>query len=198
MSFKLKNVNLIRGGDYIVSNLNLEIFPGQCIWLKGLNGSGKTTFLEFLGGFYPLSKGFLINPSNYLFFFLPVSIFLDSKITVYEYIDFWSSCLKKKDKKLFLKFFDLQPFISNSIESLSWGTKRRVVLSILPIISSKVWLLDEPFVGLDFHNKNKLILLLKWHLKKGGIVFFSHHEKILLNIDRVINFPFSGKFVFAK
>ena len=88
MSLYLKNIELVRNGYCLVRNLNLKISSQKCVWLKGSNGSGKTTFLEFLAGLYLPESGLIINPNNYSFFFISTKLPLNSKITVKEHIDF--------------------------------------------------------------------------------------------------------------
>ena len=49
-----------RGGREIASNISIVLNKGEAIFVKGKNGSGKTTFLRCLAGFVPISSGSIL------------------------------------------------------------------------------------------------------------------------------------------
>ncbi|MCP4922951.1 MAG: heme ABC exporter ATP-binding protein CcmA [bacterium] len=189
MTLTLNTIGLARGGTPLVSGLDLEIHPGQCLWLQGPNGSGKTTFLEFMAGLHPAQTG-SVEEDGHTFFFLSTSTPLDPKITVQEHLTFWGRCLNNSDSiESTLRSFSLQDLAHKASDQLSWGQKKRLLLSILTLIPHTVWLLDEPFTGLDQTNRERLTQLCQGHLEKGGILITAHHEDLPLQAHQTLRFP---------
>ncbi len=53
----LKGVNIFQQKNLLLSNVNLQVFPGEFVYLIGKTGSGKSSFLKVLYGELPLSQG---------------------------------------------------------------------------------------------------------------------------------------------
>jgi polar amino acid transport system ATP-binding protein len=53
----IRDVELVRGGRVLVSNLHLDAGPGDLIVLRGPSGSGKTTILRAIAGLDPFDRG---------------------------------------------------------------------------------------------------------------------------------------------
>jgi heme exporter protein A len=66
---------------------------------------------------------------------------------------------------------------------LSQGQKRRVALARLQSATSRLWLLDEPFVALDNDAVQALQTLLQTHVAQGGAVVFTSHQSVSLGQD---------------
>ena len=49
-----------RGGRQIATNISIKLYEGDVYFIKGKNGSGKTTFLRCLLGFVPIYSGKII------------------------------------------------------------------------------------------------------------------------------------------
>ncbi|WP_298121526.1 ABC transporter ATP-binding protein, partial [uncultured Aurantimicrobium sp.] len=57
MSLKLNDVTVSRGIGPVISNVTLEIKPGEVVTLVGPNGAGKTSLLESISGVIGISGG---------------------------------------------------------------------------------------------------------------------------------------------
>ena len=189
MNVVLDHIGLTRGGTPLVSGLTLTLSPGQCLWLKGPNGSGKTTFLEFIAGIYPPQSGTL-SKNGHTFFLLSTIPSLDPKLTVEEHLTFWGQCLNnEKNITRALSTFSLQPFFHKTADQLSWGQKKRLMLSLLCLVPHTIWLLDEPFTGLDSTGRENLVYLCQQHLKDQGIIITAHHEAFPFKAHQELCFP---------
>lgn len=124
---------------------------------------------------------------------------LNENISVQEHIVFWSKCIKNRKanlSKLLLKFAQ-EDLLNKTPDKLSWGQKKRLILSILNLMSNKtIFLLDEPFTGLDKENKKKLSHICCNHIKNNGIVIVSHHGNLPFQATKIFTFPvFNNYFV---
>ena len=55
-----QNIFFEKGGRSIFSSVNMELNEGEIVLVKGKNGSGKTSFLKCLAGFYRIQKGTIL------------------------------------------------------------------------------------------------------------------------------------------
>lgn len=193
MTLILNNILLFRKNILIFSKLNLNIYPGQCILLNGPNGSGKTTFLEFLYNIHFSQTGFVKKNEN-SFFFIDINNFFDPNFTIKEHLNFWNKCFNniKLENKL-LDYFELKKIYNKKPNEISWGQKKRLNLAILTLINKNIWLLDEPFTGLDIKASKQLIKLCKNHLKNKGVIIIAHHNKLPFYYHQEIKFPMIEK-----
>jgi heme exporter protein A len=74
----------------------------------------------------------------------------------------------------------LKGFEESQCFSLSAGQQQRVSLSKLPLIQSKVWVLDEPFTTLDVEGIKLLENLLCEHADRGGLALVTTHHQLAI------------------
>jgi len=68
---------------------------------------------------------------------------------------------------------------------LSQGQQKRVALSRLLLSRAKLWLLDEPFVGLDLAAVELLQSVIRDHVAKEGMVVLTTHQEVALTSGKV-------------
>jgi ABC-2 type transport system ATP-binding protein len=142
----------------------------------GENGAGKTTLFKCLAGLenydgaVDYSKGILKNVMG----FLPTDLFFFSKITGKEYLQLLCNARKIKlddieDKNI----FDLP--LNEYAETYSTGMKKKLAITGILLQQNKVFILDEPFNGVDMQS-NLLIkeLILKLKSLNKTIIISSH------------------------
>jgi ABC-2 type transport system ATP-binding protein len=83
--------------------------------------------------------------------------------------------IRERSDELFERF-NLQEFRNKLIESLSHGTRQRVVLSSALLHDPKVIIIDEPMVGLDPRSARIVKDALKERARNGATVFLSTHQ----------------------
>jgi len=148
-----------------VSDISFEVFPGECFGLLGPNGSGKTTTIKCISGFYPPTNGhvFVAGYNVYLEPKLARASLgvcdqdetLDSDFKVFDQL-VWHAryfrippALAHERAKALLDQFGLMEKALSPIEQLSGGLKRRLQVARALISDPKVLVLDEPTTGLD-------------------------------------------------
>lgn len=189
---EIKNVSKSYNGNVLaIDDISLNIENGEIVGFIGLNGAGKTTLIKMMTGILKSDSGtILINKNDISKNPLEVKknigyisdnpdLFL--RLTGLEFINLLAdiykipvSTRKKRIKDLCEEFgvFDL---LDKPMQGYSHGNRQKMMVVAALVHNPKVWILDEPMVGLD--PKSALILKNKMieHAKKGNTVFFSTH-----------------------
>lgn len=189
ITLKSQQVHCRRNNCDIFQNLNFEITSGEILFVKGFNGSGKSSLLRMLAGLLkPYSGEFFLtdgtetispfDPKGY-FHFIGHQIGLKPIETVAESILAWTDLYGEKlEIGQALGPFELESLKHIQTKYLSEGQKRRVGLSRLFAIELPVWLLDEPNVGLDKDSLKSLYEAMDSHCKAGGLVVLTSHVEM--------------------
>ena len=81
---------------------------------------------------------------------------------------------------MFLDLFRLRFAVDRQIKSYSHGMKQKICIIAALIYEPKLWVLDEPMMGLDPQSTAEILSYMREHVRKGNTVFFSSH-----NLDMV-------------
>lgn len=202
---KIKNFSKKYDGSnrYAVKNLNLEIHGGEVFGFIGHNGAGKSTTIKSLVGVQTITEG-SIEIEGYDISRQPLEAKLNigfvsdnhavyEQLTGREYVEYIADLykVKKEDKEKTLmhyaNMFGLTNFLDCEIKSYSHGMKQKISVISSLIHNPKVWVLDEPFTGLDPTSTYQIKECMREHAKKGNIVFFSSHviEVVEKMCDRI-------------
>ena len=77
-----------------------------------------------------------------------------------------------------LEKLDIKHIAFSLAKDLSFGQKRRVGFARLLLSSAKLWLLDEPFTGIDIAGRKLLENICLNFLDQGGTIIMTHHAEI--------------------
>ena len=200
------------GSVHALTDLNLQILPGEIYGLLGPNGAGKTTTIKTLLGLVLPTAGTIkisgFDPSNY-------SLEVKSKIgyvaetpIVYEslspreFLEFVVSIRKvsqadaKKMVSQLVSAFDIASYFDSPIATLSMGTKQKVAIIASLIHKPPILLMDEPLNSLDAKSSRIVKDLLSFHVQKGGAVLLSTHiMEIAESICTRIGIIYQGKII---
>jgi heme exporter protein A len=196
------NLTIHQEGQIILKNISFTLFPGAFIRLEGPNGSGKTSFLRALARLDRTNSGKLYYnkclvddfPEDYnkIILYLSDKEAFDEDLTLLENLTFWAELY---DSFLLLPAtiatFSLENQLNKKVYQISKGFKHRLLLSLLFLKTSRIWLLDEPFVNLDKETRFLVKNLFSSHLTNGGIIIYSDHlfqdnkEKDLAKLEKI-------------
>jgi ABC-2 type transport system ATP-binding protein len=174
-----------------VNDLNLQIAPGEFFAFLGPNAAGKTTTIKLLTGLLkPTSGRALIGghdiqsdpvEARKLISYVPDLPFLYDKLEPMEFMLLVGQLYGMErnqvvytGEKLF-EVFDLTATRGQLIETLSHGTRQRVVIASALLHDPKVIIIDEPMVGLDPRSARVVKDVLKARSRAGTTVFLSTH-----------------------
>lgn len=174
-----------------VDDVTLDIMPGEIFGLLGPNGAGKSTTIKLITDILPLDGGtIIINNHNIetqpdiakLYFgYVPDNSNIFSHLSGIEYLNFLRDIYKipkeqceKKIVELAAKF-NMEEVLNKSIQSYSHGMKQKIIVIGSLLHNPKVWILDEPLIGLDPIAAVTLKKLMEEHASNGNTVLFSTH-----------------------
>ncbi|MGF7158778.1 NitT/TauT family transport system ATP-binding protein [Rhodoligotrophos appendicifer] len=201
-----ENVEKIYGdpetGYHALEAINLEIRDGEFFCLLGASGCGKTTLLNMLAGFEPVSRGSLtLNgkpitgpDSSRIMFFQDANEALFPWLTVSENVEFGlrikgiPAAQRREPAEHYLSMVGLSQHKDKLPSELSGGMRQRVQIARALVMDPEIVLMDEPFAALDALTRRKmnLELLRIWESTRKTVVLVTHDipEAILLS-DRI-------------
>lgn len=204
--FFVKNLNKSYGKRKVLSDISLDILPGECVGLLGINGSGKSTLLTILAGcqnYNSGSFGFTCNDaslsdktishrisSEHTLSFLPQENPLIEELSGWDNIKLWyngktKDILSSENKALYHQL-GVDAFLKKKVNTMSGGMKKRLSLVISMMSKPDLLLLDEPMAALDIVCRNGILEYLKQYVRSGGSVLVATHEDSALSIcDKV-------------
>jgi len=83
---------------------------------------------------------------------------------------------KRQRLEYYAKILDITHALDKPISSYSHGMKQKICLIVSLIHQPKLWILDEPMLGLDPQTKSIVMDLIKDYASKGNSVLFSSHD----------------------
>jgi lipooligosaccharide transport system ATP-binding protein len=194
-----------RYNDFLaVDHIDFEVYRGECVGFLGPNGAGKTTTVRMIYCFLPVTEGELtvagLNVSTQarqiksMVGVAPQEDNLDPDFTVLKnlqvyarYFDIPKAEATKRAMEL-LKFFQLEEKQVKSIDELSTGMKRRLIVARALINKPRILLLDEPTTGLDPQGRHIVWDEIRSLRKQGVTIILTTHymDEAAALCDRVL------------
>ena len=170
-----KNITLFRGDKCVLTNISLDLTPGELCIVRGTNGAGKSSLLACLANLTPPDMGEVQTCPP--FHWLGHKNGVKARETPRQHIQTWGRALgaTHKTERQCLTDWGLESFCDLPSKHLSQGQKRRTALARLGLAHRALWLLDEPFSALDSAGQAVVIEHIAGHRKRGGIVIAALH-----------------------
>ena len=186
----------LNANRYSINDLTLELKAGEIFGFLGQNGAGKSTTIKCITGIHPYDEGEIKICGHDMktdsiaakknIGYVPDNHSVYEKLTGREYInyiaDLYDVSLKDREARMerYLKMFKISFAVDRQIKGYSHGMKQKICIIAALIHNPRLWVLDEPMVGLDPQSMFDIIDEMKAHTAAGNTVFFSSH-----NIDLV-------------
>jgi len=176
-----------------IHHLSFSLGRGHCTGIFGPNGAGKSTLLKSIAGLLlPETGRILIGRRELpkaapLIAYLPQreSVDWDFPVTVrglvemgrYHHVGLLRPFSKKDDEAVdgALSLFGLSDLASRQIKELSGGQQQRAFLARAWAQEADLYLLDEPFAGLDRGSSANLAGALRTLASRDKLLLVSHH-----------------------
>ena len=181
------------GEKEVLLGLNLEVHEGELFGFIGRNGIGKSTTIDCMIGAKKFNKG-RIELNGYDIVKDPIDAkkslgYVASEPTCYEemtgydYLEFVASIygmtegdFRRNSEYLCNRLQLNLEELNNPISDYSHGMKQKLCLVASLIHSPKVWVLDEPTVGLDIMAVEELKKMLREYANHNNTVFVTSHN----------------------
>ncbi len=172
-----------------LTGATMNIREGEVVLIKGPNGAGKSTLLRLCAGLLPMRSG----TGTVLNFDLRTQRMelrahigllghrtgLYPDLTVSENLKFWAHAygannIEVDKAKAFLGLNDRLGSVQ--VQNLSEGQRRRTSFALLLIKRPSIWLLDEPYAGLDSNGRELVNSSILQASELGTTVLIASHE----------------------
>ncbi len=204
---RMQNIRFQYGKKPLFSDLNLEIPQGNIYGLLGINGAGKTTLLKIISGQLFPTKGEISvlgynsaeRHPNMLedLFHLPEE-FLLPRVRVSEYLATYAPFYPKFDTEAFHRYcseFGVDE--TQQLNTLSYGQKKKFLLSFGLASNTALLILDEPTNGLDIPSKSQFRRTVASAMTNERTFIISTHQvRDMENLIDPIIIVDSGSIVF--
>jgi ABC-2 type transport system ATP-binding protein len=173
----IENLSIIFSEHVVLKNISVSFTEGKVHGIVGLNGAGKTTFFNALAKTLKPDEGFIKKDNTVLTIkdtaYLETVNFFYSRITGKEYLKIFKQTNKDFNIDTFQQYFKLP--LDELIENYSTGMKKKLALLAILKQDKPIFILDEPFNGLDLETNKILELIITTLQQKGKTVFISSH-----------------------
>ncbi len=194
LPLSIRNLTVSYDRKAVLWNVDLDVAAGRIVGVIGPNGAGKTTLIKAVMGLLPLQSGkVLINgkplskqPGAIGYVPQRESVDWDFPVTVWDVVlmgTYGSLGLfrrpGRKQRELCrrcLEQVQMLPFANRQIANLSGGQQQRVFLARALAQESELYLMDEPFVGVDATTEAAIIDLLRTLRDAGRTIIVIHHD----------------------
>jgi len=194
VEFRADNLSYEINDKLIINDMSFSVKSGEMLFIEGSNGSGKTTLLRLLSGLMQADEGQITWNGksiegdriefNQQLTYLGHSTGVKAELSTLENINFFSSLSglpQKENSHTAVEWVGLKGYEDSPGRHLSYGQQRRIALTRLLMEPSKLWILDEPFAGLDRKMISALETRFKDHVYNGGLLVLTSHQHIELD-----------------
>ncbi|CAN5526488.1 ATP-binding cassette domain-containing protein [soil metagenome] len=179
----------------IFRQLNLTLRPGTLYGLLGKNGAGKSSLLRLMGGMlYPAAgqirvAGFEPAKRQAAFlqeiYFIPEEIYLPP-VNLQRYISTMGPFYPNFNEAQFRRYlteFDVPQ--DQKLTAMSYGQKKKVIISFALATNTRILIMDEPTNGLDIPSKSQFRRLVASTLDPDRLMLISTHQ--VRDLDNLID-----------
>ena len=210
---RIENLTKRFGKTVAVDQIDLHVPPAEFMGFLGPNGAGKTTTIRMLAGLMKPDTGTIIlgghnlatepEKAKAITGFVPDRPYLYEKLTGWEFLQFSAGIYSvdpgdlEEQGRHYLELFELLDWKDELIEGYSHGMKQRLIISAALLHRPKIFIIDEPMVGLDPRGVRLVKdLFMQMARSRGMAVFLSTHTlAVAEEICTMITIIHKGKII---
>ncbi|WP_315336428.1 metal ABC transporter ATP-binding protein [Fusobacterium pseudoperiodonticum] len=186
-AIEIKNLTVAYGENIALEDLNLNIEVGSLMALVGPNGAGKSTLIKTILKFLKQITGEIkINAKTLAYVPQRNSVDWDFPTTLFDVVEM--GCygrvglfkrVSKEEKHKVLKAIEqvgMLEFKDRQISELSGGQQQRAFIARALVQEADIYLMDEPFQGVDSTTEKSIVEILKQLKAEGKTIIVVHHD----------------------
>ena len=186
-AIEIKNLTVAYGENIALEDLNLNIEVGSLMALVGPNGAGKSTLIKTILKFLKQITGEIkINAKTLAYVPQRNSVDWDFPTTLFDVVEM--GCygrvglfkrVSKEEKQKVLKAIEqvgMSEFKDRQISELSGGQQQRAFIARALVQEADIYLMDEPFQGVDSTTEKSIVEILKKLKSEGKTIIVVHHD----------------------
>ena len=186
-AIEIRNLTVAYGENIALENLNLDIEAGSLMALVGPNGAGKSTLIKTILKFLKQIIGEIkINGKTLAYVPQRNSVDWDFPTTLFDVVEM--GCygrvglfkrVNKEEKQKVLKAIEqvgMLDFKDRQISELSGGQQQRAFIARALVQEADIYLMDEPFQGVDSTTEKSIVDILKKLKSEGKTLIVVHHD----------------------
>ena len=186
-AIEIRNLTVAYGENIALENLNLDIEAGSLMALVGPNGAGKSTLIKTILKFLKQITGEIkINGKTLAYVPQRNSVDWDFPTTLFDVVEM--GCygrvglfkrVSKEEKQKVLKAIEqvgMLDFKDRQISELSGGQQQRAFIARALLQEADIYLMDEPFQGVDSTTEKSIVDILKKLKSEGKTLIVVHHD----------------------
>lgn len=186
-----KNISVFFNKKIILSNVSLSINPGKILTVIGPNGAGKSTLVRVILKLILPNKGSVYQLQNLRIGYVPQKFYINNAlpITVQRFMCQIINNDKNKNVLKVLKKVKADHLVNASLNSLSSGQIRRILLARSILNKPQLLVLDEPTQGVDVNGQVIFYNLINQFRNElnCGILMISHNlHLVMAKTDEVL------------
>lgn len=184
---EIKNLTVAYGENIALEDFNLDIEVGSLMALVGPNGAGKSTLIKTILKFLKQITGTIkinaktlayVPQRNSVDWDFPTTLFDVVEMGCYGRVGFFKR-VNKKEKQKVLKAIEqvgMLDFKDRQISELSGGQQQRTFIARALVQEADIYLMDEPFQGVDSTTEKSIVEILKKLKSEGKTIIVVHHD----------------------
>ncbi|EEI18740.1 ABC transporter ATP-binding protein [Lentilactobacillus hilgardii] len=185
--------NLVGGYSQVpvLKDVTFDVKDGELVGLIGLNGAGKSTTINHIIGLLTPFKGSVkingvainddVKKYKQQIAYIPEQPIVYKELTLKEHLEMTmlaynldqNEAWKRADK--LLKTFRLENKLNWFPDNFSKGMRQKVMIVCAFLTNAKLFIIDEPFLGLDPLAVNDLLNLISERKRQGASILMSTH-----------------------
>ena len=186
-AIEIRNLTVAYGENIALENLNLDVEAGSLMALVGPNGAGKSTLIKTILKFLKQITGEIkINGKTLAYVPQRNSVDWDFPTTLFDVVEM--GCygrvglfkrVNKEEKQKVLKAIEqvgMLDFKDRQISELSGGQQQRTFIARALVQEADIYLMDEPFQGVDSTTEKSIVDILKKLKSEGKTLLVVHHD----------------------
>ena len=186
-AIEIKNLTVAYGENIALEDLNLNIEVGSLMALVGPNGAGKSTLIKTILKFLKQITGEIkinaktlayVPQRNSVDWDFPTTLFNVVEMGCYGRVGLFKR-VSKEEKQKVLKAIEqvgMLEFKDRQISELSGGQQQRAFIARALVQEADIYLMDEPFQGVDSTTEKSIVEILKQLKAEGKTIIVVHHD----------------------